>query len=300
MRHQDPAIQLSSESKSANIRLIEADDLPEIVNLLTRAFGNARTKEFWQQVIDGLRRRTVPDGYPRFGYAMEYNGSFVGSILLIISTVWEDGVCRIRCNSSSWNVDPEFRSFGAMLGMKQNRFKGATVLSVSAAMHTWPILEAWGYKRFSNGMFAAIPILSHRPDGGPVRVIDGRLQPDAPFDAHDYDLIRDHVEFGCIGLWCVTQERAYPFVFRPQTVKKVLPSARLVYCSSHDSLVRFAQPIGLYLARSLRFVLLLDANGAIPGLVGRYFEGKLPKYFLGHDHQRLGDIAYTETALFGI
>jgi hypothetical protein len=45
---------------------------------------------------------------------------------------------------------------------------------------------------------------------------------------------------------------------------------------------------------------MLDANGAIGGLVGRYFDGIMPKYFKGPRPPRLGDLAYTEAALFGM
>jgi hypothetical protein len=68
-----------------------------------------------------------------------------------------------------------------------------------------------------------------------------------------------------------------------------------------DDFVRFARPIGLFLARHTgRFLVLLDANGPIQGLVGKYFVGKANRYFLGSDPPRLGDLAYTEISLFGI
>jgi hypothetical protein len=44
-------------------------------------------------------------------------------------------------------------------------------------------------------------------------------------------------------------------------------------------------------------LVLIDANGPIPGLIGRFFDGKMP---MGPDHPRLGDLAHTEAALFGI
>jgi hypothetical protein len=35
-------------------------------------------------------------------------------------------------------------------------------------------------------------------------------------------------------------------------------------------------------------------------MVGKYLAGKMPKYFRGPDRPRLGDLSYTEAALFGI
>jgi hypothetical protein len=67
-----------------------------------------------------------------------------------------------------------------------------------------------------------------------------------------------------------------------------------------DDFVRFARPIGLFLARHTgRFLVLLDANGPVQGLVGKYFAGKANRYFCGLDRPRLGDLAYTEISLFG-
>jgi hypothetical protein len=47
-----------------------------------------------------------------------------------------------------------------------------------------------------------------------------------------------------------------------------------------------------------RFFVLIDAKGPIHGLVGTYFDGIAPKYFKGLGPPRLGDLAYTETAMF--
>ena len=44
--------------------------------------------------------------------------------------------------------------------------------------------------------------------------------------------------------------------------------------------------------------LLIDANGPIPGLAGKYFADKMPRFFRGPQRPRLGDLAYTEVAMF--
>src|SRR5262245_19110515 len=51
--------------------------------------------------------------------------------------------------------------------------------------------------------------------------------------------------------------------------------------------------------RGLPFVMI-DANAPIPGLVGRYCGGNMPKYFKGPQRPRLGDLAYTENAVMGV
>jgi hypothetical protein len=288
----------SDKPASIRCRQIGDTDISQVVNLLTRGYAKARSREFWQHVLDGLNRRAVPAGYPRFGYLIESDGKLVGAIILIFSTVWVDGSARIRCNGSGLYVDPAFRIYAPLLTSKALKDKSVTVLNITAAPHTHKMVEATGFTRYSDGLFLAIPALS-RPSGhGQVRVIDAHREPDVPFDPHERDLLLEHADYGCMSLWCVAGERAYPFVFRRRSVK-MLPCAQLVYCRNVDDFVRFARPLGLHLLQRLQPFVILDANGPVPGLVGRYFE-KGARYFLGPDRPRIGDLAYTETSLFGI
>jgi hypothetical protein len=89
-------------------------------------------------------------------------------------------------------------------------------------------------------------------------------------------------------------------VFRPRIVKSVVPCAQLIYCRDVSDIVRFAGPIGRFLARRGRPFVVIDANGPIEGLIGRYFDNTMPKFFRGPVRPRLGDLAFTETALFGM
>ena len=83
-------------------------------------------------------------------------------------------------------------------------------------------------------------------------------------------------------------------------VKSVIPCAQLIYCREVAEVVRFAGPLGRFLAwRGWPFVVI-DADGPIDGLVGRYFDGTMPKFVRGPASPRLGDLAHTETALFGM
>jgi hypothetical protein len=56
----------------------------------------------------------------------------------------------------------------------------------------------------------------------------------------------------------------------------------------------------MFLLRRGLPLVILDANGPVRGLVGKYFDQTMPKYFKGPEPPRLGDLAYTETALFGV
>jgi hypothetical protein len=46
--------------------------------------------------------------------------------------------------------------------------------------------------------------------------------------------------------------------------------------------------------------VILDANGPIAGLAGVYSEARGRKYFKGARQPRLGDLADTELAIFGM
>jgi hypothetical protein len=294
-------IEASSSNTAAKVRTrqIFPSDVAEAINLLTRGYGSMRPPEFWENIFSCLGRRSVPQGFPRYGYVIENDGKFVGIMILIFATIWENGTARIRCNGSGIYVDPEFRLYAPLLMSRALKDKDVTVLNLTPAPHTHKMIETTGFTRYSNGLFVTIPVLSRPPEGNRVRIVDGRSEPDAEFDPHDRDLLREHADYGCTSLWCIAQDTAHPFVFRPRTVR-LLPCAQLVYCRSVDSFVRFARPIGLDLVGRLRPLVILDANGPVAGLVGKYYPDRLPRYFKGPDRPRIGDLAYTETSMFGI
>jgi hypothetical protein len=79
-----------------------------------------------------------------------------------------------------------------------------------------------------------------------------------------------------------------------------MPCAQLIYCGDIGDFVRFAGPIGRYLARRGKPLVIIDSNGAIPGLVGTFRPGSMTKYFKGPQRPRLGDLAYSEYAVLGV
>ena len=293
---------LISAPPKIRCRRIEEADADRVVALFTRGFGARRTRLFWERVIARLATRAAAADAPGYGYLLESEGAAVGAILQIFSTLraGADQKATTRCNVSSWYVDPAFRSYAPLLVSQALKQKGVTYLNISSIPHTRPIIEAQGYLRFSNGVFVALPCLSRAPAGPQARIIAADAQPQAPFEAHERDLLRDHADYGCMSLWCETPERAYPFVFRERRIRGLISCAQLIYCRDVGDFVRFARPLGRYLAWRGRPLVILDANGPVPGLVGKYFDQTMPKYFKGPAPPRLGDLAYTETALFGM
>jgi hypothetical protein len=285
-------------------RRIEDADAPAIAALLARGFAPRRTPQFWQDVIARLASRAVPADAPRYGYLLESNHAPVGALLQIFSTAPAgdadaDAKPATRCSVSSWYVEPDFRSYAPLLVRQALKRRDVTYLNTSPAPHTRPIAEAQGYVRYSSGVFVAIPLLSRAPVT-PARIIAAGLQPRAPHDPRERAVTEEHASFGCMSVWCETAERAYPFIFRPRWLKRFVRCAQLVYCRDLADFVRFARPLGFHLAARGWPLAMLDANGAISGLVGRYFDGIMPKYCKGPCPPRLGDLAYTEAALFGM
>lgn len=280
-------------------RQIEASDLAAVATLLRRGFPN-RPDGFWDHALNELAQREPPAGLPKYGYLLESGGKLVGAILMICSAVRAGDTLAPRCNLSSWFVEPAFRAYASLLVTHALRHKDVTYLNVSAAPHTWPIIEAQGFARYSDGLFVCLPGLSRTKGAEAAEVVDGALPPAVAADAFERQVVLQHAKHGCIGLWCVAAGQAYPFVFRQRLVKGFIPCAQLIYCRDIADFARFAGPIGRYLTRHGRPIVIVDANGAIPGLLGLFRRGSKPKYFKGPQRPRLGDLAYTEYAIMGV
>jgi hypothetical protein len=289
---------LPDRPSEVRARQIIPADRNTVAALLHKGFGLRRTGAFWQRAVDTLATRKAPDGMPQLGYLLESDSRVVGAILMIASTPRTGAdPDAVRCSISSWYVEPQFRIYAAMLAGLALNHKDVTYLNISPAANTFSTLTVQGYERYCDGVFVAWPLLA-RGDPATTTLAADR-EPAAPFEAFEWSLLRDHAAFGCVAFWCVTAERAYPFVFRRRLAKGVVPCAQLIYCRDTADVVRFSGLIGRHLAVRGCPLVLIDANRPIPGLPGFYLDGR-PKYFKGPDRPRIGDLAYTEAALFGI
>jgi hypothetical protein len=282
-------------------REISDTDIDAIADLLTRGFVY-RSREYWMQ---GLRRqaaREVPHGYPRFGYLLDNDGVAVGVLLLLYTSRIDGGEAIIRCNLSSWYVDPAFRNYAPLLTAVAQRKKEVTYLNISPATWTWPTIEAQGFNCYCSGLFFSIPALSRVEAGATIetispetRVIDGL--PDA-----DVELLTSHARYGCLSLVCRTTAGAFPFILMPLRIRRgwiAPPAMQLIYCRDIAEYVRCAGAIGRVLIRQRKFSVILDANGSIPGLTGIYSKARGRKYFKGPHLPRLADLTETELVLYG-
>ena len=283
-------------------REIQESDLEAIADLLTRGFVH-RSREYWML---GLRRqgaRTLPPDAPRFGYLMESDGKPVGCLLLIYSTKTIDGQAITCCNVSSWYVDPEFRNYAALFASMTQKRKDITYFNITPAMPTWPILEAQGFQVYCRGLYFSFPILSRNERGMRVGAVTPDTAAVAGLPDDELLMLRRHAGYGCLSLVCRTADVVLPFVFFPLRKRRgiiPLPALQLGFCHEISDYVGCAGAIGRYLLRRGSPVVILDANGPIAGLAGVYSEARGRKYFKGPHRPRLGDLADTELAIFGM
>ncbi len=283
-------------------RLIVDDDLDAVVDLLARGFPN-RPRIYWTGGLRRLGECARDPGDPKYGYLLDAGGATVGAILTITSVVaGERGPVR-RTNLSSWYVRPDYRGWASALAFAAVRRRDVTYTNLSAAPHTWATIEAQGFRRYGEGTLFAAALLARSAPGARAAVFEQESLEAAQLTVAERRLLADHAALGCLSVVASGPDGVHPFVFLPMRVKGgrvPLPCAQLLYCPSPETFVRHAGSLGRLLLRRLRTpIVMLDACGPVEGLVGLYAAGLRPKFFKGGEAPRLGDLAYSELALFG-
>ena len=282
-------------------REIAPKDLEAIADLLTHGFVG-RSRDYW---MTGLRRqaiRDVPNGYPRFGYMLDHDGAPVGVLLLIYTDRGNDSSSEIRCNLSSWYVEPAFRNYAPMLTKIAQRLREVTYVNISAARWTWPLIEAQGFRAYCDGLFFSLPLLSRAGGGARVEIIPADATTIDGLPDAEANLLLRHARTTCLSAVVHTAQAAMPFVLQPMRIRHGViapPAMQLIYCRDVADYVACAGAIGRMLLARGKISVILDANGPVPGLAGIYTERRGRKYFKGPITPRLGDLADTELAIYG-
>ena len=281
-------------------REIEIADLDSVADLLTRGFAG-RSREYW---MDGLRRMSVreaPEDFPRFGYMLDHEGTPVGVLLSIYTTCDDGSGPSIRCNLSSWYVEPVFRNYSMMMAKVTQRHKHVTYMNISPAQWTWRTIETQGFRAYCSGLFFSFPVLSRPAKGMRVEVIQPDAQAVNGLSEAEVALLARHAAYGCLSLVCRAADgRGFPFVLQLMRIRRIaLPAMQMIYCPDVADYVACAGAIGRFLLRSGRISVALDANGRMQDLVGVYREPLGRKYFKGPKRPRLADLTDTELVLYG-
>src|SRR5262249_15623603 len=153
-------------------------------------------------------------------------------LLLIHSRVPGCAEGRVRCNVACWYVEPQYRTYAAMLVSRALTHKEVTYFNVTPAPNTLPILAAQGYRRYTEGRFVSFPAVKAPFLDCCVRRIDvlEHLPPEV-VNPEELELLRHHAGYGCLSLICRVGRRWCPFVFIPHgRIKRTVPLALLIYC----------------------------------------------------------------------
>jgi hypothetical protein len=293
---------LNAVAQKIRCREITGTDIDAVAGLLTRGFFG-RSRDYWMQ---GLRRqatRNVPAGYPRFGYMLDHDGLPVGVLLLLYSFRADGAETTIYCNLSSWYVEPAFRNYAPLLTKIAQKNKEVTYINISPAHWTWPIIEAQGFSSYCRGLFFSFPLLSRGNRGMTVETVTPDIKAIEGLSVSDVDLLARHAQYGCLSLVCRTADgEPLPFILSPVRIRRgwiAPPAMQMIYFRDIADYVRCASAIGRLLLRYGKISVLLDSNGAIPGLLGLYSQARGRKYFKGPHQPRLADLTDTELVLYG-
>lgn len=283
-------------------REISEADIDAVADLLTRGFVG-RPRDYWMK---GLRRqaaREVPGGYPRFGYMLDCDGLPVGALLLLYTARADGAETSIYCNLSSWYVEPAFRNYAPLLTKIAQKNAEVTYLNISPATWTWPIIEAQGFVPYCRGLFFSLPALSRIRPGMTVETVAADARTIEGLSSTEAELLTRHARYGCLSLICRTAAGdVLPFILLPVRIRRgwiAPPAMQLIYCRDIADYVQCAGAIGRFLIRHGKISVLLDANGAVPGLIGIYTEARGRKYFKGPHRPRLANLTDTELVLYG-
>jgi hypothetical protein len=302
--HRQPEIVRSAPpTGGVRCRPIGLTDLGVVADLLTTGFPS-RDRNYWVAALHYLKERHIPEGFPRYGYMLAHGDRVVGALLLIFTAGVDGSADSVRCNVSSWYVVPEFRALAPLLVHPVLRHKLVTFINTSPADNTLPTIEAQGFQRYCNGVFAAMPALTTRSWSGKAIRLADTARPQDYLPEWEVRLLRDHEARGCLSLIMQMHGNSYPVIFRRRQVGQRfryagMPCAQLIYARDLENIVRLSGLVGRCLAQRGMPVLLIGTNVPIAKLPGKFYKGKTPMYYRGPDSPRLGDLAYTEAALFG-
>ncbi len=275
-------------------REIHANDIDRVVALLGRGFGG---EAYWVGALRRLADHPTPPGLPKYGYVLEHEGDLVGVILLIFTDVPAGGQSRIRCNVSSWYVDPAHRGYAAILAKRATRLANVTYFNITPAPHTWNILELQGFRPFATGRTLCVPAFKWPRFNTRVRRVTAHTEPDRDLGQAEIELLVRHAGYGALSLVCEHDGQRHPFVFGLERRRGFMRVAHLVYCRDLADFIQYAGPIGRFLLRRGIGLVECQANGPVPGLPGRYCEQR--KYCKGSGPIHPGDVAYSEFVMFG-
>ncbi len=282
---------------STQIRDLDETDLPEAVQVLCEGFPH-RNAEYWRAGLDRMARLDVVPDTVRFGHGLFIDGRMRGVILSIPSVHDGIGGRQTFANLSSWCVHPDHRGRAALQLYAHACSKHPDVIytNLSATARTLKAVTARGFQLSTAGQLLCVG-LGSAP--GRKRLLSAAEALRAGLSSPHARMLSEHEGYGCLTVCIETPDRLVPLVFVRRRVKSI-PVVQLVHCESLDDLSANGRAVSAWLAWRGFPAMIVDTNGPVPGLTGRYFAGKARKFYKGPKPAGAIDHSYSEMMFFGL
>ena len=275
------------------IREITDDDLEAVRELLVEGFP-LRSDSYWTKGLANLRSLPHVEGFPRYGYLVDANHAPQGLLLTITS---DRGAHGVRTHFSSWYVRERYRQFALLLIRHVLDLQNTTFINPSPADHVVRLINAFGFEPYTAGMVVldlrmAMRLRSSR--GSVQRLGIGDL---ADLSESEGQIAEDHLRMGCDVFRLETDVRAGLLIHRRKWIRRSLPCSQVILADP-DLMLELAGPLMRALASRGSVLALCDVGETRDPVIGRVFQRGI-RYFKGAEAPPVGDLSYSELALFG-
>ena len=113
----------------------------------------------------------------------------------------------------------------------------------------------------------------------------------------DSQIAEDHLRMGCDVLRMETDDRAALLIHRRKWIRRVLPGSQVILADP-DLMIDLAGPVMRALAGRGSLLALCDIDRSAKPAIGRVFPRGI-RYFKGATPPPVGDLSYSELAVFG-
>jgi hypothetical protein len=275
------------------IREIEEGDLAAVTALFAECFPRRRPS-YWQRGFENVCLLPRIPGYPRYGCLLENDG-MVQAVLLLLSAQFGDG--RPRINFSTWCARPAYRPTATLLQARAMKQKAELYLNLSAAEHTVPILEVFGFKPYTAGVCLLDARAAALPDRG-WRLTRYDPKKDDGLPAATAIIAARHHRYGCTVLVLDSGSgTAELLIYRRKRIKRILPCAQMLL-GTPDRIQAAAGPLMRHLLSRGIPLALVDIIEDIHMVGARTYRGHNLRYAKGAA-PAVGDMLDSEFALFG-
>ena len=275
------------------IREITDADLEAVRKLLVEGFPG-RSNDYWKKGLTNLGSLPLVEGFPRYGYLVDADHAPQGVLLTITS---DRGVAGVRTSFSSWYVRERYRHLALLLFRHALQLKNTTFLNPSPSDHVVPIVKAFGFEPYTAGMVMldVRTAMRGRSARGTVR----RLGVDdlADLAERERQVADDHLRMGCDVLRLQTDARDGLLIHRRKWIKRSLPCSQAILADP-ELMIELAGPVMRALAGRGSLLALCDVGQTEKPATGRVFPRGI-RYFKGAAPPPVGDLSYSELAVFG-